>query len=125
MVYLAEILFYHQLVIEKYGGTSGIRDEAALKSAVERPYTTFDINDLYETLFHKSATILESIIKNHPFIDGNKRTALVALAATLLHYNYELVATEEEIYNKIIELASSTIEFNSLVKWIKQNSIEI
>ncbi len=125
MMELEEILFYHQQSIEKYGGSKGIRDEGALQSAIERPYATFGGIDLYPTAFHKSAAILESIIKNHPFVDGNKRTALLSAAALLLSHHYELIANENDIYNKIIEIASSHLEFDNIVEWIKEHSTEI
>ncbi|MFY7900370.1 MAG: type II toxin-antitoxin system death-on-curing family toxin [Chitinophagaceae bacterium] len=68
---------------------------------------------------------MESIIKNHPFVDGNKRTALLAAAALLLSYHYELIANEDDTYNKIIEIASSHLEFDNIVEWIKQYSTKI
>jgi len=96
MIYKQEVLLYHQLSIERYGGAVGIRDEGMLSSAIERPFASYDGIDLYKTPFEKAAAVLESIIKNHPFVDGNKRTGFIACGALLLRDGYELVASETD-----------------------------
>ncbi len=75
MIELRDVLNIHNILIDKYGGTRGIREQGSLESAINRPYATFDKQDLYSTPEDKSAAILESILINHPFVDGNKRTA--------------------------------------------------
>lgn len=125
MIYKSEVLFYHNLSIEKYGGSMGIRDEGFLESAIDRPYASFAGEKLYPTPFHKAAAILESIIKNHPFVDGNKRTGFLAAAAILLHDDYELIASEEDAYNFVIEVASSHMDFENIVEWIEKHSTKI
>jgi len=67
----------HNILIEKFGGSKGIRDAGALESALARPYATFDQLELYPAAVDKAVAIFESIIISHPFIDGNKRTAYV------------------------------------------------
>lgn len=84
MIALVEILALHDRVIEKTGGSFGVRDEGGLQSAIARPFQTFGGDDLYPTDFLRAAALLHSICNNHPFIDGNKRTALLG-AAFLLH----------------------------------------
>ena len=69
----AEII--HHTLIEKYGGSKGIRDLGLLESALARPYTTFSGRDLYLTPIDKASAIFKSLVTNHPFIDGNKRIA--------------------------------------------------
>lgn len=125
MIYKNEVLFYHNISIEKYGGSKGIRDEGSLESAIERPYASFASADLYTSPFQKAAAILESIVKNHPFVDGNKRTGFLAAAALLLHNNYELIASEEDAYNFVIEVASSQMDFDKIAEWIEQHSSKI
>ncbi len=73
MISKEEVLRLHHLSIVKYGGSDGIRDEGLLESALARPYQTFGGNDLYQTIYEKAAAIMESVIINHPFVDGNKR----------------------------------------------------
>ncbi len=77
MKYLSaeQVLFIHSRLIDETGGSHGIRDTGLLQAAVERPKATFGGKDLYPDIFYKAAALLESLIKNHPFIDGNKRTA--------------------------------------------------
>jgi len=70
------ILHLHELSIIEFGGSHGLRDEGLIESAVARPYQTFGGEDLYQTVYEKAAALVQSIIINHPFVDGNKRTAL-------------------------------------------------
>ena len=71
------VLRLHTLSIAQFGGSHGTRDEGLLESAIARPYQTFGGNDLYPTVFEKAAAIAESIVINHPFVDGNKRTGFL------------------------------------------------
>src|SRR5688572_20333207 len=73
-----QVLAIHDQMIKRFGGSSGIRDVGLLESAVARPKATFDGNDLYPSIFQKAAALLQSLLKNHPFVDGNKRTALTS-----------------------------------------------
>ncbi len=125
MIYKQEVLLYHQLSIEKYGGAICIRDEGMLSSAIDRPYASFGGEYLYKTPFEKAAAILESIIKNHPFVDGNKRTGFISCGALLLREGYEMIATEIEAYDFVIKVASSHLEFEEIVTFIESNSIHI
>ncbi len=74
MILLEDILKLHDFSIQQYGGASGIRDIGLLESAIARPFQTFDGGDLYPTIIEKVAALGESLIINHPFVDGNKRT---------------------------------------------------
>lgn len=79
-----DILNIHQILIEKFGGATGVRDNKALEAAINRPFATFDQQELYPTAVDKAASILESIVVNHPFQDGNKRTDYTLMRLTLL-----------------------------------------
>jgi len=83
MILLEDILNLHKYSIQKYGGSEGLRDSGLLESAIARPFQTFGGEDLYPSVFEKAAALGESLIINHPFIDGNKRTGAVAMAALL------------------------------------------
>ena len=76
MITLREVESIHEILIDKFGGSNGIRDRGILESAINRPYQTFDQIELYPLPVDKAAAIFESIISNHPFVDGNKTTAL-------------------------------------------------
>ncbi len=69
----------HKVLIDTFGGSHGIRDLHLLNSALSRPFQTFDSADLYPDTIHKAAALIESILINHPFIDGNKRTGYVIM----------------------------------------------
>ena len=77
MITLKEALVIHELAIKKFGGSYGIRDMNLLESAIQRPNATFDGIDLYPNPVSKAAGMIESIVKNHPFSDGNKRTGYI------------------------------------------------
>ena len=80
------VLKIHDILIENYGGSQGIRDYGLLLSALEMPRSSFGGQELHPALFDKAAAYLYHVVKNHPFIDGNKRTS-AALALTFLEMN--------------------------------------
>lgn len=93
MISLQEVNAIHKLVIERFGGSQGIRDKDALMSAISRPFQTFDGRELYESAIQKAAALVESILINHPFIDGNKRTGYVLLQMFLINQGVEIMAS--------------------------------
>jgi len=116
------ILRLHELSIAEYGGSYGLRDEGLMESAIARPYQTFDGDDLYPTVFEKAAAIAESIIINHPFVDGNKRTGFLAMLAVLDEANIGLTAQKEEIYSLVIDISTGSKSFEEIVEWLKKNT---
>ncbi len=123
MITLQDVLRFHELSIQKFGGALGIRDEGYLESAIERPSATFGGEDLYPTPYEKAAAILESILKNHPFVDGNKRTAFLACDATLRLHNLIFTLSEDESYQFVINVATSQLSFEIVVEFLKSKSI--
>ena len=118
MILKADILKLHELSITKYGGSQGIRDEGLLDSAIARPFQTFDGLDLYISTLEKAAAIAESIIINHPFIDGNKRTGFLAMLAILKIGEMNLIASVEDAYQFTISLSTGEIKFDQIVEWL-------
>ena len=102
MIYFEEVVTIHNLAIESFGGKNNIRDTALLESALNRPFATFDGIDLYPTLIEKAAALAESIIKNHPFHDGNKRIGYVILIAILIRNNIDI--NHKNLYFLILNL---------------------
>ncbi len=92
MIALRDALNIHQILIDKFGGSKGLRDQGALESAISRPYATFDDQDLHPTPVGKAAAVFESILMNHPFVDGNKRTAYVLMKMVLMESGLDLEA---------------------------------
>ncbi len=125
MITVEEVLVLHDLSINFCGGRLGIRDMDLLKSAVSRPFQTFDNKDVYFSVFEKANALLESIVKNHPFVDGNKRTGFLSLVIYLKRNNIKLIASELEAYEFVIRVASSEIQFEEAVIWLEKHSIFI
>jgi death on curing protein len=113
-----EVIKIHNLLIDEFGGSRGVRDYNLLDSAINRPFQTFDNKDLYSTPIDKSAAIFQSLIINHPFIDGNKRIAYVLMRLILLQYNLDLRAAQDEKYDFVIKAASGEMDIDSIKDWI-------
>ena len=124
MITVEKALAIHQLLIDEFGGPSGVRDQNALESAINRPLQTFGGQDLYPEPAEKAAAMIESIVSNHPFIDGNKRTGYVLMRLTLLSKHMDIEATQEEKYKFVIDIASGKLKFEEIRDWIKSKVIE-
>jgi death-on-curing protein len=109
----------HNTLINRYGGSKGLRDKGSLLAALARPYATFDQQDLYPTPIDKAAAIFESVIINHPFMDGNKRIAFALLRLTLLEYDVDITATQDEKYDMTIAASQGEIRFDEIKLWIE------
>ena len=122
MIEKAFVIKIHETLINEYGGTHGIRDLNSLESAIARPFASFDQKELYPSIFSKAAALIESLISNHPFIDGNKRVGYFCLRFFLLTQNYDIQATQQEKYDFVISIASGKLSFEEIAKWIKEKS---
>ena len=120
-----EVITIHQILIEKFGGATGIRDRGLLESSVLRPFSTFDSKELYPTTVEKAAAIAESIIKNHPFTDGNKRIGYTLMRLFLLNDGIDISATEDEKYSFIIQIAEGKLSFEEIKMWIKSKAFSM
>src|ERR1041385_6736209 len=96
----------HKSLIDNFGGSHGIRDVNGLESALARPFQTFENKELYPTIVLKAAALLESVLFNHPFIDGNKRTGYTLLRLFLLSNGVDIRASQDEKHDFIISVAS-------------------
>ena len=122
MITIKNILRLHELSIITYGGSQRIRDQGLMESAIARPYQTFGGEDLYPTVFEKAAALTESIIINHPFIDGNKRTGLLAMLVILEIGNFKISASNDDTYSFTIQISTGEIKFKEIVIWLKNNT---
>lgn len=116
------ILLLHEQLIDRYGGATGLRDENLLDSAIEQPKATFDGDFLHESLYYMAAAYGFHLCMNHPFVDGNKRIALVAMDVFLQRNGYEIIASEEETYQIIIKLSTGQLTKSDLAEWLKVNT---
>jgi death on curing protein len=115
------IIYFHQQIISLYGGTLGLRDEGLLDSALEQPRAMFDGSYLHDSLVKMAAAYGFHICNNHPFIDGNKRVALVAMDAFLQKNGFEISSSEKDVYEIMMKLASGTITKAGLTDWLEAN----
>ena len=113
-----DILAIYADQIERYGGGEGIRDPGLLEAALFRPQTGY-----YPTLIDEAAALWESLSQNHPFIDGNKRTAFAATYVFLAINGLDIIATDDEAQNFVLGLyATSSITFDNLRAWLSENT---
>lgn len=115
------VVYFHEQLIKIYGGTAGIRDEGLLDSALEQPRAMFGGSYLHDSLTKMAAAYGFHLCKNHPFIDGNKRIALVAMDTFLQKNGYEISASEKAVYEIIIKLASGELSKDELTEWLEKN----
>lgn len=118
-----QVLFLHSRLIAETGGGQGIRDLGMLLSALGRPQATFDEKELYPDLFSKTAALMDSLVRNHPFVDGNKRTAITSAALFLRMNGYRLMVENEEMVRFTLASAQSQLSFDDIADWFKQYSI--
>jgi death-on-curing protein len=117
-----QVLFLHSRLIAETGGGHGIRDLGMLLSALGRPQATFDGKDLYPDLFSKAAALMDSLVRNHPFVDGNKRTAITAAALFLRFNGYRLVVENAEMVRFTLACAQSQVSLEEIAGWFKRYS---
>ncbi len=111
----------HSLAIATFGGSHGVRDMGLLESALDRPRNLYAYGD-DPTLFDLAAAYCAGIVKNHPFIDGNKRTGDLTARAFLFRNGYLFEPDEADEVNMIVALAAGEIEEDVLARWISDNS---
>lgn len=119
-----ELLFIHARLIDTTGGEHGLRDLGLLESAVARPRATFDGKELYPNLFLKAAALMESLAQNHPFVDGNKRTAMTASALFLRQNSHRLEVTNDELVQFTFFVVMHHPPLTDIATWLAQHTIE-
>ena len=124
MISVEDVEELHRILIKNFGGAYGIRDKASLESAISRPFQTFDNKDLYPSVIEKAASLIESILINHPFIDGNKRTGYALLRLFLLNSGFDITASKDNKYEFVINIASGTLKYDGIVSWLSLNTIK-
>ena len=117
-----QVLFIHARLLMATGGEHGVRELSLLQSAVARPQATFDGKDLYPDLFYKCAALLESLAQNHPFVDGNNRTAITAAALFLLRNGRSLQTTNANLETFTFHVINNHPPIEEIAAWLKDNS---
>ena len=112
-------------LLKRYGGRSGIRDQNLLASALAQPKVTIGGKFAHRTLFDKASAYGYHVCMNHPFTDGNKRIAFVLMDIFLQSNGWEIVASEEEAYSLMIQLAAGKLAKSELSRWLKTHSVKL
>jgi death-on-curing protein len=118
---LAEVLDLYGRVLVAGGGSSAIRDLGALESALAQPRATFDDVALYPTLVEQAAALGFSLIRNHPFVDGNKRIGHAALEVFLVLNGQQLDASVDDAERVILGVAAGTIGRDEFAHWLQEH----
>ena len=119
----SQVLFIHDQLIAETGGSPGLRDEGLLDSALNAPFQTFSGKSVYPSLQQKAARLCFGLVKNHPFIDGNKRIGAHAMLVFLALNGVELQHSQEELSDIILMLAAGEITAEELLRWILEHQI--
>ena len=124
MKYLSphQVLFLHARLIEETGGSHGVRDMGLLLSALGRPQATFEGKDLHPTIYQKAATLSDSMINNHPFVDGNKRTGIGAAVLFLSQNGYVLIASNQELLDLTMEIVQKKTAIDTIANWFERHT---
>lgn len=118
----AIVLTFHQDQLKRYGGKAGIRDEKLLESALAQPEASFGGDYVHTDLFHMAAAYGFHLCQNHPFFDGYKRTALIAMYTFLYVNGYQIVANQESLYAIMMDLASGKVSKETLRDYLINNT---
>ena len=119
----SQILLIHDQLISETGGSSGLRDEGMLDSALNAPFQTFGGEDVYPSLQKKAARLCFGLVNNHHFVDGTKRIVAHALLVFLALNGIELQHTQSELSDVILQLAAGEIEATDLLRWILAHQV--
>lgn len=124
IIYLSttQVLAIHDQILKRFEGSTGLRDLSLIESAVGRPQATFDQTDLYVSIFEKAAALLQSLLKNHPFVDGNKRTALTSAAIFLELNGYILNNSHDEEVAFALDVNNQRLSVEEISKWLQSHT---
>lgn len=120
---LEQVLKLHSQLVEISGGSDGIRDESLLESALNAPFQSFAGVEVYPSIQQKAARLCYGLVKNHAFIDGNKRIGAHVMLVFLALNNIELDYTQQELSNVILEVASGQRNCENLCAWINKHKL--
>ena len=118
-----QIILLHSNLITETGSSEGIRDEQLLESAINAPFQTFDNIEVFPSIQQKASRLGYGLIKNHAFVDGNKRIGTHAMLVFLALNKIELEYTQSELSDTILKVASDEYSFEDLLKWILDHQL--
>ncbi len=118
-----EILYIHHFIIEETGGSHGLRDEGRLLAVVARPLTSFGGDELFPTVFQKAAALTHGLIMGHPFVDGNKRSAMAAANMLLEENGWQIASGQQELEDYAVFIATDAPEVADIADWMEAHSV--
>ena len=113
-----QIIKLHEYLIRETGGSQGLRDESLLDAAIHAPFQSYDGIDMFPSIQQKAARLGFGLVKNHAFIDGNKRIGAHVMLVFLALNKIELVYEQSELSDVILKIASDEYGFPELLRWI-------
>lgn len=124
IIYLSldELLIIHTDQIERYGGSHGIRDIGLIESALYRPQSSFGGDDLYSNIFDKGAVFVHSLLLNHGFVDGNKRTAIASFLVFLMLNSFRLEVEQDALITFALSIENKQIVPKDISSWLQRHS---
>ena len=117
-----QVIRIHSILIEQTCGSDGIRDEGLLDSALNAPFQTFDGEYIYKTIKAKAAKLGYFLVKNHPFIDGNKRIGILVMLTFLDLNGIPVSCTDDGLIEIGFALANGTMDSGQLTRWLAEHS---
>jgi len=120
----SRVLAIHDQMVKRFGGSHGVRDLGLVESAVARPQSGFGGEYLYKNIFEMTAALLQSLLKNHPFIDGNKRTALTSAGILLKLNGIKLINNHSQEVEFAVKVDNQNLSLEEISKWLKDHSIK-
>ena len=115
----SQVVLMHKRLIDRYGGTHGVRDDGLLDSALNAPFQSFGGRDFFPTIVEKAVRLCIGLVRNHPFYDGNKRIGALVLL-TILDLNHIQVKTNSrELADLILQYAARQIDDETVLQWVK------
>ncbi len=124
-IILEDVIEFHHTMVEYYSNLHGIRSYELLESAVYAPFQSAFGENVYPTIEERAARLGYGIIKNHPFVDGNKRTGTHTMSTFLFVNGYEIDCNDDELENMAVDVANDTMNYERLVLWLQVHLKEI
>ena len=118
-----QVIALHTQLISETGGLDGIRDDSLLESALNAPFQSFDGIDVFPSIQQKAARLAFGLIKNHAFIDSNKRIGVHTMLVFLALNKIELDYTQDELSDTVLKIAAGQLDFEELLQWILKHQL--
>lgn len=122
---LEEVIYIYTEVIQRTSGQPGLKDERLLESVLAKPLVTFEGEELYPDLFTKVAVLMYAIITCKPFVDGNKRTAVICAMFILRSNGYQIISSQDSLIELVTGAAAGKYQVDQIVRWFKKNAVPV